>query len=127
MPGWTWFSIVVQVIYGNSLLTFYAANDAYTGLSAPVPAKSEVTTLTGYYVDPPAAPTLMIYFGCRRNTKLVCYRALSGYFYSFKVWGSQALTPINLGFEITTSCGVAGCGVCHTDNLCFSQRNMLIY
>jgi hypothetical protein len=67
--GWTWFAITVQEIYQNSILTFYAAHDSYTGLLTGLPAKSETTTLSGFYTDPlPAAkPQLKIYFGCRRN------------------------------------------------------------
>lgn len=52
--------------------------------------------------------------------KGVCYRTINGYFYHFKIWSATALTPTALGTEITSSCGSAGCLVCHTDNKCFS-------
>ena len=125
--GWTWFSISVQEVYGKSVVSFYAAHDSYTGLASPPPAKTEKVTLSGYYTDPVASPNIKIYFGCRRNMRGVCYRSMLGYFFHFKIWAAQALTPAQLGSEITTTCGSAACGVCHTDGKCFSQRSLIIY
>lgn len=87
----------------------------------------EQTTLTGYYTDPSPSANIMIYFGCRRNMKQVCYRPMNGYFYYFKIWSNQGLTQAQLQSEITNSCGTTGCGVCDTDNTCFSARSVLIY
>lgn len=128
--GWTWFSIVVEEVYGNSIVSFYAANDGYTtGLLAPPnpPARLERVTLTGFYTDPAPSANIKIYFGCRRNVKGVCYRTQIGYLYQFKIWSATALTAANLALEITASCGNAGCNVCHTDNKCFSQRDVTIF
>jgi len=47
--GWMYFAITVEEIYGNSIVTFYAAADSYSNLLANVPAKSESTTLKGFY------------------------------------------------------------------------------
>jgi hypothetical protein len=128
VSGWTWFAITVEEVYGNSVLSFYAAHDSYSGLITPgPPAKLEKVTLTGFYTDPAPSPNIEVYFGCRRNVKGVCYRSMVGYFYYLKVWEQMALTLGNLASEITGSCGNAGCTVCHIDNKCFSQRNVLIY
>lgn len=43
--GWTYFAITVNEIYGNSILTFYAAQDSYTSLLASMPAQKESATL----------------------------------------------------------------------------------
>lgn len=82
--GWTWFAITVEEIYANSILTFYAAQDSYTGLLSPTfPAKMETVTLTGFYTDPLPAdkPNVKINLGCRRNSDQVCYRAMIGYLF----------------------------------------------
>lgn len=65
--GWTWFSIVVEEVYGNSVVSFYAANNGYTtGLltSPSPPARLEKVTLTGFYTDPAASANIKINFGC---------------------------------------------------------------
>lgn len=104
VSGWTWFAITVEEIYANSILTFYAAHDSYTGFAAgSLPARSERTTLTGFYTDPlPAAkPNLKINFGCRRNADQVCYRAMIGYFFQLKIWADRGLRATDLAFEIS--------------------------
>ena len=130
VSGWTWFAITLEEIYGNSILTFYAAHDSYTGLITGLPARSESTTLAGFYTDPlPAAkPNLKINFGCRRNSDQVCYRAMIGYFFQFKVWADKGLKVADLAFEISNSCGATGgCNVCWQANQCFSQRSNVIF
>jgi hypothetical protein len=87
--GWTWFALTIDEVYGNSILSFYAAHDSYSAaIAGGPPAKVEMSTLTGFYTDPAASPNKKIYFGCRRNVKGVCYRSTSGYFYSFKIWSA---------------------------------------
>ncbi len=92
VSGWMYFAITVQEIYGNSILTFYAAANSYSNLLPSMPAKGESTTLQGFYTDPAASPAVKIYFGCRRNMNGVCYRSMSGYFFNFKIWADKSLT-----------------------------------
>jgi hypothetical protein len=129
--GWTWYSIVVEEVYGNSILTFYTSHDSYTGLPAApdVPARSEKVTLIGKYTDPTPSPTVKIYFGCRRNFKGVCYRPLSGYFYQFKIWAGTGLKSVDLANEISTACtaGLGGCAVCALDGKCFTERSVIVF
>jgi len=56
----------------------------------------------------------------------VCYRPMSGYFYNFKVWAAQALTPAQLGFEITPTCGSA-CTVCPISGQCLNALSLILY
>jgi two-component system chemotaxis response regulator CheY len=60
--------------------------------------KVETVTLAGFYTDPlPAAkPQLKLYLGCRRNSDLICYRPMIGYFYQLKIWDSLALSSAQL-------------------------------
>ena len=129
--GWTWFAITVQEIYANTILTFYASHDSYVAPFATdgLSAKVETVTLTGFYTDPLPTdkPQLKIYFGCRRNSDLVCYRAMIGYFYQMKIWQDQALKPINLAPEVSTACGSAGCLVCPVAGSCLSSKSTLIF
>jgi hypothetical protein len=43
-----------------------------------------------------------------------------GYFFQFKIWAGRGLSLAELAFEISNSCGSAGCAVCWTANQCFS-------
>jgi hypothetical protein len=100
LSGWTWFAITLQEIYGNTILTFYSGHDNYIApfVAADFIVKVETVTLAGFYTDPlpSAKPQLKLYLGCRRNSDLICYRPMIGYFYQLKIWDSLALSSAQL-------------------------------
>ena len=116
LSGWTWFAITLQEIYGNTILTFYSGHDSYTApfITADFIVKVETVTLAGFYTDPlpVAKPQLKLYFGCRRNSDLICYRPMIGYFYQLKIWDSLALSSVQLQTEISSTCLAGACLLC---------------
>ena len=74
-----------------------------------------------------------MYFGCRRNADLVCYRSMIGYFYQLKVWDSLALRSNQLQLEFTSNCGSSSCTFCPavgplgTSGTCIQAQPQLIF